>query len=443
MNELLFPFYRKSFRSGSAYDLFAGKPGSDTHISETSLLENLLAITGMDTGHEYEKRETTGILSDFRRIQGSDPYIYDRILPKTFGFINHPGQLFASAQAAVNYAGFADGTGFVSDATLVAQGTRCIAAANPLKPPLTLAVSLTELLSEGLPSLVGSAIFNSTGPKKRELIKAAGGEYLNGIFGIAPIVSDILGLVKTLRQADEIVQQWQRNDGRQIRRSRTWDEPVSRQRVDTTYTSPSGIVMSFAVPNATTKVSNSYSFTYDSHGGHDGVIESMKQEETQYSFAGAFEYNLANLIPDYPEPLASMIHSSYSDKELVDVILHLHLLGLDPKTATSADTTWNVTPFSWLLDWFVNVGDLVSNVTAFQQHGLLLDYGYMSVKQSRKFAAMYRFTYNGSVFDATVSVQGERKRRIRATPFGFGTTFSGLTPTKSAILAALATSKIR
>lgn len=441
MNELLFPFYRKSFRSGSAYDRFAGKPDSEVHVSETSLLENLLSFSGMDTGHEYEMRQVTDIKSDFRRIAGSDPYIYDRVLPRTFGLIHHSGALMANTGELLNYINFTTGT--VTDATLVAQGTRCIAAANPLKPPLTLAVSLTELLSEGLPALVGKAIFKSTGPKKRELIKAAGGEYLNGIFGIAPIVSDALGLVKTLRQADEIVRQWQRNDGRQIRRSRTWDAPLSRTRVDTSYSSPSGIGMSFLVPNATTKAANSYSFLYDSHGGHDGYIESMTQEDIQYSFAGAFEYNLDNLIPDYPEPFASMIHGSYSDEELTEVILHMHLLGLDPETATSAETTWNVTPFSWLVDWFVNVGDLISNVTAFQQHGLVLDYGYMSVKQVRKYSALYRFTYNGSVYDATVSTIGERKRRIRATPFGFGTTFSGLSATKSGILAALATSKIR
>lgn len=439
MNELLFPLYRKSFRSGSAYDRLAGKPTSEVHVSETSLLENLLSISGMDTGHEYELKHVTDIKSSFRRIQGSDPYVYERVRPKTFMVPNVPG--LQNAAEALNYVTFTSGA--VTDATLTAQGTRCIAAANPLKPPLTLATSLVELLSEGLPSIVGSAIFKSTGPKKRELVKAAGSEYLNAIFGIAPIVSDVLGLAKTLRQADQIVRQWQRNDGRQNRRSRTWDAPLVRTRFDTSFTSPSGFGMSGLVPNATTKAANTYSFLYDSHGGHDGYVESMVQEETKFSFAGAFQYDLEHLIPDYPEPLKSYIEGSYSDEELMDVLLHMRLLGFDPKSATSLDTLWNATPFTWLLDWFANVGDLISNVTAFQQQGLQLDYGYMAVKQVRKFTANYRLTYNGSVYDGFVLLSGERKRRIRATPYGFGLTFSGLTPTRQAILASLATSKIR
>jgi hypothetical protein len=439
MNELLFPLYRKSFRSGSAYDRLAGKPDSEVHISETSLLENLLAFSGMDTGHEYEIKSTTDIKSDFRRIQGSDPYVYARIRPKTFMIPDGPS--VPNAAVIFDYINF--GSGSVTDATLIAQGSRCIAAANPLKPPLTLATSLVELLSEGLPSLVGKQIFKSTGPKKRELIKAAGGEYLNGIFGITPIVSDILGLAKVIRNADTIIREWQRNEGRQVRRSRTWDAPLVRNRFDTAISSPVGFDYTSIVPTAATKVAQVYSSSDNTHGGHNGYIESYAQEETKFSFAGAFEYNLEALLPDYPEPLQSWIFGNISDKDLIEQTLNQRLLGFDPKSASSLDTWWNATAFTWLLDWFVNVGDLVSNITAFQQQGLQLDYGYMSVKQVRKFTASWRLTYNASVYDATISITGERKRRIRATPYGFGLTFQGLSPTKSAILASLATSKIR
>lgn len=439
-NKMLFPFYRNSFRSGSAYDIFGSKKGNEVHMNEPTLYEGLLAISGTDLGHNYTKKCVTEIKSSFRNASnGSIPHIgYNTLLPRTFFIPESDGS--PNAYTALNSYALGGAT-VVSDSDLVAQGTRLFAATNPLKPPLTLATSLTELMFEGLPAIIGKTILTPTA-KKREHIKMVGGEHLNFMFGVTPVWSDIVGLVKTIRQGDKLVRQWLKNDGRKIRRRRSW-EVSTTERFDRTMVGPylqySALIPSEG-PERVAQVSSGGGYIAD---GFNGWLESSLQTRIQYSFATSFEYTLSKLLPDYPDWFSSMLYGSASDKQIAEQMLIQHQFGLDPKTIVSADTVWNTLPFSWLLDWFVNIGDLVSNVTAIKQNGLVCDYGYMSAYVERRYIASYRFTHAGSVFDGTSALTGVYHRRIRATPFGFGSTFDGLSPAQTSILAALATSLIR
>lgn len=439
---LLFPFYRKSFRSGSAWDRYGYLQGSIRQFDESTLVENLMVAAGMDIGHEYELQQVLDIRSSFRRTGGTDSTFNDFALNGTFCYPDVPGSPSGSqVREVLKFINFSDPSSKVTDESLIAQGTRCIAQSNPLKPPVTLATSLTELVSEGLPSILGKQIFSTPSAKKTGLIKSVGGEYLNYVFGVLPIVSDIRGIVEVLQRGNDIVETWQRNDGRQVRRHRTWQGNYSRDRFDIDLSGSGGLLQGiFPDPDTKECVGND---RYSGSGSQSGFLESYRQENIQYSFAGAFEYDLSRLIPDYPEPLKSMFLSNSSTDEIVEVILQMHLVGLDPRTAVSADTVWNVLPFSWLLDWFVNIGDLVSNVTALQTSGLQLDYGYMSVVQDRRFTATFLQNHMGATVSGTASISSVRKRRIRATPFGFGSTFSSLTTGQAAILSSLATSKLK
>jgi hypothetical protein len=439
-SELLFPFYRKSFRSGSAWNRYGELEGARRQSDESTLLENIMSITGMDIGHEYELKQVTDIKSSFKTtgpVSGANRFALDG----TFALPRASST--PSANTIYDYINFVGNGQTVTDATLIAQGTRCIAATNPLKPPVTLATSLTELVSEGLPSMLGRQIFKTPSNKKRALVSSVGGEYLNYVFGVLPILSDISGLVKILRQGTDIVEQWQRNDGRQVRRSRTWQGDYNRVRYDSDLFDSGNYYICGIFPDAATHVAAPTNRSQNISGGQSGFLESYMQEDIQYSFAGAFEYDVSRLIPDYPAPIKELIYGSSSDEDVAQVILEMHLAGLDPKTATSAETVWNVLPFSWLVDWFVNIGDLVSNVTAYQTAGLKLDYGYMSVKQNRRFTATFLQNHHGSTTSGTVSISSVRKRRIRATPYGFGSTFSSLSAGQSAILTSLATSKLK
>lgn len=434
-NRMLFPFYRKSFRSGSAYDIMASKPDTEVRLNEPSLLEALYAIRGMDIGHEYKLQRVTEIKSSLRSSGGSIVHLgYNTYLPKTFLVPEYTGSLNCGGVLnAINTA-----NAVVTDSDLIAQGTRCIAQTNPLKPSVTLATSLTELVFEGLPSIIGKTILTPS-PKKADLIRNAAGEHLNFMFGVTPVVSDIVGIVKILRQGNKIVEQWLKNDGRKIRRRRTWDASLPAERYDRIL--PSGYLQVSAIGNNPTTqeplVMSTGGYLFD---GMAGWLESSVQTNIRYSFNSSFEYHLSKIFPEYPEPLKEMFYGSSSDEQIARAMLEFHQYGLDPKTILSADTVWNTLPFSWLLDWFVNIGDLVSNVTAFRQHGLMLDYGYMSTIVERRFTANYRFVHQGSVISGVSALNSVYQRRIRATPFGFGSTFDGLSSSQSSILAALATS---
>lgn len=431
-NELLFPFYRKSFRSGSSFNILSGNNYTVSQMYDQSLIENLMRVTGADIGHEYERRQITSIFSSFHKVSGSSTLLLDKVLPRTFMVPSGSGLLNATQVLSF----VTDTSTYIPDATLVSEGTRLINLTNPIKAPVNLATSLSELLFDGLPKSLGKALLGSA-PNKRDLIRALGSDYLSYMFGFSPVVRDIAALVTTLRKSAEIIEQWKRNDGRQVRRRRAWEHPD----VTTPYnkTLSGGLGVSYFIPtsaNDRTAKGTNYSTTK----AHTGWIESNTKTTTKYSFSSSFEYQLENLIPDYPEPLRSLIFGNASNEAIVDALLLQRLTGLDPTSIQSASTYWNVLPYSWLVDWFVNVGDLMSSVTAFQQQGLKLLYGYMSVHQTSRFSADYRFTYDNSIYAGVVTLEGRRDRRIRATPYGFGTSFSGLNPIQLSLLAALVTS---
>lgn len=435
MNELLFPFYRKSFRSGSAYTAEKGKYISRAVFHDQTLIENLLHGSGMDIGHEYAKQEVTKMVSSFHRVSGpSTSFVDNSALPRTF--VVPSGTGLNDVSSIMDYTSFSSGG--VSDATLVAEGTRLINVTNPLKPPVDLAVSLSEFLREGLPSGLGKALIGSA-PNKRDLIRSLGSDYLNYMFGISPIIRDIASLVDLLQGSYDMITTWQRNDGRKIRRRRAWDLPSTRTSFNKTLSGDASIsiILPVSLSNKTA-VGLNKGTTAD----WTGQIESNMDSSTSYSFSSSFEYKLSALIPEYPEPIRTLLLGNYSNKQIVEALLLMRQYGLDPSSVQSANTYWNLLPFSWLLDWFVNIGDLMSSVTAFQQQGLLLDYGYMTSYQVNRFSADYWFKIGTSTYSGVCYLEGIKHRRIRATPYGFGTTFTGLNTVQLSLLAALATSRM-
>jgi len=434
-NEMLFPFYRNSFRSGSSFNSLSGNNYTSSQMADQTLIENLLRTTGTDIGHEYERRRVTEIFSSFHRKSGISTTIDSKFLPRSFVVPYGTGLL--DANGIYNF--ITSNVSYVTDATLISEGTRLINLTNPLKPPVNLAVDLSEMLFDGLPKNLGHALLGSA-PNKRELVRALGSDYLNYMFGITPVVKDIDSLVRILRKSASIIDTWKKNDGRQVRRRRAWtlpDQLTAYNKTLSTQLSVAAIVPTSASNHAAmpTNLSSFENWT--------GSIESNTVTSTQYSFSSTFEYQLDQLIPEYPEPIRSLMFGGYSNEAIVDALLLMRQFGLDPKSINSPSTYWNVLPYTWLLDWFVNTGDLMSSITAFQTQGLKLTYGYMSAHQVSRFSADYRFTAASSVYEGSVSITSKRDRRIRATPYGFGTTFTGLNSVQLSLLAALATSRKR
>jgi hypothetical protein len=107
------------------------------------------------------------------------------------------------------------------------------------------------------------------------------------------------------------------------------------------------------------------------------------------------------------------------------------------------EVLWQLAPWSWLADWFGNVGDIISNATALSNDNLVIRYGYLMRKTQRMsvFTSYENQFLTGLRGAFTRSFAVEQKERVRATPFGFGLNTELFNPLQWSILAALGMTK--
>jgi len=154
-----------------------------------------------------------------------------------------------------------------------------------------------------------------------------------------------------------------------------------------------------------------------------GQVTRISEISRRQWFSGAFTYHL----PDYGSGLVGQARQANQ------------LLGL----SVTPEVLWNLTPWSWAVDWFSNVGDVIHNVQQMASNGLVLKYGYIMEHSIARDS--YRFSgptgFKTEVSPSVVTLVTETKVRRKATPFGFGLTLGGLSSTQKAIMAALGMSR--
>jgi hypothetical protein len=111
------------------------------------------------------------------------------------------------------------------------------------------------------------------------------------------------------------------------------------------------------------------------------------------------------------------------------------------------ETLWNLTPWSWAVDWFSSAGDVIHNLNAWSKYGLVLRYGYVmehtlnETTYTRRMSTPLLVGQYPSDSTCSASFCTETKKRYRANPFGFGVSWEGLNPTQISILGALGITK--
>jgi hypothetical protein len=277
-------------------------------------------------------------------------------------------------------------------------GARAISSTIPTNPHADAAVGVAELMREGFPSLIGSQLFKD----KLSFFRNLGSEYLNYEFGWKPFISDLLSIASSIDESEKLLSQLARDSGRNVRRR-----------------------MSFPTDRETTYTRDSLSFRCDapssvlSHSGRTLVTETYHKSW----FSGCYTYHYD------PADLSEASRIATQARILLGI-------RIDP------EVLWNLTPWSWLVDWFVNLGPVLHNLSAFGQDGLVLRYGYLMHHHTRRTTETHHKVVQpmgGNFLDGTVSAafRLESKRRIKATPYGFGLTFSSFTLRQWAILASL------
>jgi len=295
-----------------------------------------------------------------------------------------------------------------SNAALDTKGATAIARCKPTNSAANLGVFLGELKKDGLPSLIGSRTW-----KSRTLSsKNAGDEYLNIQFGWKPLANDVKKFVRAVGKAHKLIQQYERDAGRVVRRK--YEFPIEYSRTETKTLNRSPWMAS-------------YPDSMFSDSWYTGTLVTTTETWRRTWFSGAFTYFLP---------------TGYDSRKELDrlALLANEISGLD----LSPSLLWELAPWSWAVDWFGNIGDVLSNVSDAADQGLVMRYGYIMEHSINK--VTYRWVGAPPLkgvpdTPSPLTYVTETKQRRGANPFGFGLSWSGLSPYQLSIAAALGLSR--
>lgn len=292
-----------------------------------------------------------------------------------------------------------------SNSELIALGTTGLARILPTKPKADMGTFLGEA-SEGLPAAM---LIASTGKRRALRALNAGDEYLKYEFGWAPLVRDVRSFASAIINAEKHLDNLRKGSGKLIKRRYEWpaELDISEGSLGRNYPTP---LLAGAL--------------YGSNPRPE--LRTLTTKRLRRWLTASFIYYA---------PLAS--------KEFKDnyVAKAQYLLG----ARLTPSTLWNVAPWSWALDWVGNTGDVMDNVSAALIDGLVIHHAYI-MEQSSVEVQYWMETKNTwkSHPDAGVirqSFKTTTKKRLGATPYGFGLSWDGFTQKQLAILAALKISK--
>jgi hypothetical protein len=301
----------------------------------------------------------------------------------------------------------------VTDSVMDSWGTTAISQVIPTKSEVDLTVSAIELAREGLPKLIGQGLLKSVIKDHRKVgrhIQEGAGDYLNYEFGIKPLINDVQGISKSIVEAAVRLKQLERDSGRLVRRK--FDFPIRREELRSTVTSFTPV---------------GWSNTYLWRDFRANRQENYYNLETKRWFSGAFTYHL-----DLGERQRNQLYAAADNARL--------LLGVK----LDAEVLWNLAPWSWLADWFGNVGDIMTNVSHFSRDRLVMPYGYLMCSQSATRRAITTLNWNDPAAPRQLVDYASfiRKQRRPAHPFGFGLSDMMLDTRQTAILSALGITRV-
>lgn len=304
-----------------------------------------------------------------------------------------------------------------SDKELAEAGSIAISRCSPATPAVNILQFLGELYQEGLPHMIGSGLQALRGLGAAEIGKILGHEYLNVEFGWKPFVSDLRSIASLILRMERELQNFERNSGKLVRRRYEFPPSVSYD---------SGVLN---LRPADPWISGGDEALYDPNGTPNGQVSwSQKTVKNQW-FSGAFAYYI---------PPSDTLRNTVARY----VIEARKLLGL----SLTPDTVWSLVPWSWAVDWFTDVRELLNNWTNWAIDNQVLAYAYVMEHSISE----RTYTYSGTptfrtsgVVPPPITFTSEVKLRVKGTPFGFGLDWGDFTPTQLAIAAALGLTKGR
>jgi len=237
--------------------------------------------------------------------------------------------------------------------------------------------------------------------------KIAADNWLNTQFGWRPFLGDVRKFYKTWKRADQLVTQLIADNGQWIRRRGTVAKTESSSRlIHYGPTSLGTTYPSFTEPGF---------FLVNAAGTMD--VDSLTTQKVW--FEGTFKY----WIPK--EKLESVSWKKEAARRIYG-------------TDVTPSVLWELTPWSWLVDWFSNVGDVISNLDTGLVHNLVAKFAYVmgTTEQCLSITTLMNTRLSGTLSHKWWILLS-RKLRSEANPFGFGLSDSSLSARQWGILSAL------
>jgi len=245
-----------------------------------------------------------------------------------------------------------------------------------------------------------------------------GSEYLNVVFGWMPFVSDLRKMYNLWQDIDKRIARLVRENGQAVRHRATVEDSTSTTQSSQASNSPYFGVL--GAPPAWMTGNSLYS--------------SVTRTTVKSWFVGSFRY----YVPD----IGSSEWTSRAKRAL---------FGLSP----TPELLWEVLPWSWLIDWFSNVGDVISNASSNAVDNLTLGYSFImrhtttemtcsSHVTHGKGSQVYPFFDTWEGCDHMFSSTYKEEIKVRAggmNPFGLNVQLSSLTNYQLGILGALGLSR--
>lgn len=276
----------------------------------------------------------------------------------------------------------------------------------PTSPHANLAVGLAELQREGFPHVHGKELMQ----ERAKLVRASGSEYLNHVFGWLPLLSDIRSAAQSVKNSSKLLEDFARGSGKITRRRFEFEPTTSIQ----TRTGAGSVIPS---------QQNNAAFRSAFVGGTaNGTLTEELITNQRVWFSGAYTYHAAIGT--------SVLEQMKGFEEKVNILFG---------TRVTPEVVWNLAPWSWLSDWYANVGVNIANASQLTSDGLVLRYGYLMMETITDHTCTVTgpTLVGGSSGSFSVNFRTVRKQRLRATPYGFGSNPASFTTRQWAILGAL------
>jgi hypothetical protein len=298
----------------------------------------------------------------------------------------------------------------LNEAQLVSLGTSAWSRYKPGKPLSQADQAGFETLKDGVPSVPGyhaiRALHYARHLDARALAEL-GSEYLNTEFGWKPLVSDMKKIYKAVHLLNARLAQLKRDNGQNIRHHGVYlkdKELLSK-------TSTHG---NYLYPVLTTEF-------YGPAG--DPINRTVRTEtlERKVNFSARFRYWIPDLGPlRFPPRIKAALFGANLTPSLL----------------------YEVWPWSWLIDWFTNLGDVIDNMSTNAAENLTASFAYISNNQKYLITRDTSVLLAGGVATNTFQVGAHVRQRAKAEPYGFGFDMSTLTDRQKLILAALGITRL-